>query len=369
MPILIEDDLSPVPSSDILRSNELVVSPISPVDNHDAEPQGYLAPPEDSPIFLKLDSNVHIFLDICCGHNAPLSTAMRSHKCDVLAFDILLDPSCDLLADSQFERLLRLCNSGAVRFCATSPACREYSRLKLKPGGPPALRTPAHLDGVPGLDAHSLLQVQESHTMLSRCVLCIRLTHSSGNHGHLEQPLTAMSWSEPIVQDYIRECSCTCSVISACQVGKDWAKAWLFAGTNPLWETLAKPCDHPPHSHQNIAGVRTEHGTFLSRETAEYPPLLCSEFAETFCHLCSANDMQIPWSSMESVLPLKPLNSPPFAECSTLVDNVLSRQYVQEVLQCATRGFGPCRPSMWLATLFSMSLSSMSWKGFTCFNV
>ena len=31
-------------------------------------------------------------------------------------------------------------------------------------------------------------------------------------------------------------------------------------------------------------------------------------------------------------------------QCSTSVDNVLSRQYVQEVLQCATRGFGPCRP-------------------------
>ena len=35
-----------------------------------------------------------------------------------------------------------------------------------------------------------------------------------------------------------------------------------------------------------------------------------------------------------------------FTQCSTLVDNVLSRQYVQVVLQCATRGFGPCRLTM-----------------------
>ena len=53
-------------------------------------------------------------------------------------------------------------------------------------------------------------------------------------------------------------------------------------------------------------------------------------------------------------------------QCSTSVDNVLSRKYVQEVLQCATRGFGPCWPFMWLAILFSMSLSSMFRKGSIC---
>ena len=36
----------------------------------------------------------------------------------------------------------------------------------------------------------------------------------------------------------------------------------------------------------------------------------------------------------------------PVPQCSTSVDNVLSRQYVQAVLRCATRGFGLCRASM-----------------------
>ena len=46
--------------------------------------------------------------------------------------------------------------------------------------------------------------------------------------------------------------------------------------------------------------------------------------------------------------PLIPVFMPAVAlpQCSTLVDNVLSRQYVQVVLQCATRGFGPCRLTM-----------------------
>ena len=133
-------------------------------------PSGYLVPPSNSAIPSNLDPTFRIFLDICCGHRAPLSSALHELGCDTLSFDILINLACDLLSDMQFERLLRLCVSGAVKYCGSSPACREYSRLKLKPGGPPALRTPDHLDGIPGLDAHSLLQVQESSTMLHRCV-------------------------------------------------------------------------------------------------------------------------------------------------------------------------------------------------------
>lgn len=226
--------LDALPASQVSLSAEL-----DDPDNHQQppelpSPQGYVVPPDDSCIPHNMDSSLRIFLDICCGHNAPLNTALSSFSCAVLSFDILIDPTCDLLDDTQFERWLRICAGGIVKYCAASPACREYSRLKLKPGGPQALRTPEHLDRRPGLDADSLLQVQESFIMLSRCVLCIRLTRTSGNHGHLEQPLTAMSWSEPVVQDFIADCACTCAVISACQVGKDWAKAWLFAGTSSI---------------------------------------------------------------------------------------------------------------------------------------
>eukprot|EP00438_Fugacium_kawagutii_P005241 Skav220659 [mRNA] locus=scaffold2604:21832:27884:+ [translate_table: standard] len=263
--------------------------------------------------FLSWASQIQVSKDLRRLQGHHREDTLHSRGCDILAFDILIDPTCDLLSDVQYERLLRLCISGSVMYCAASPACREYSRLKLKPGGPPALRTPEHLEGIPGLDASSLLQVQESFLMLSRSVMCIRLTHSSGNHGHLEQPLSAMSWSEPVVQDYIIDCSCTCSVIAACQVGKDWSKAWLFAGTNPLWEQLAKPCPHPPFTHQNIAGVRTAAGTYLSRETAEYPPALANAFADTFSSLFSKHAHRVTWDHMESILPVKSLDAPPFA--------------------------------------------------------
>ena len=46
---------------------------------------------------------------------------------------------------------------------ACSPSCAEYSKLKLKPGGPPALRSPEHSAGLPGLSAEQMSRVQDSY--------------------------------------------------------------------------------------------------------------------------------------------------------------------------------------------------------------
>ena len=170
--------------------------------------------------------NSRIFLDVCSGSSSrPLSTALKKHNVDVLSLDILLDLRLDLLDDSKFLQLLRLCASGAVAYGAFSPSCGEYSRLKLKPGGPPPLRNPDHIDGLPGLDCQSTLKLQNSFTMLDRCCQCLLAIYSSGGHGHLEQPPTAMSWQEPSVQQWLRTSGAFCIHLAACKFGRNWNKA------------------------------------------------------------------------------------------------------------------------------------------------
>ena len=107
-----------------------------------------------------------IFLDVCCGLQAPLSTAVQKLSGDTLQFDILIHSTDDLLDNQCYENLLRVCASGIVAYIGTSPSCCEYSRLKLRPGGPPALRTPEFLQGRPDLTSAQLLRVQESNIML-----------------------------------------------------------------------------------------------------------------------------------------------------------------------------------------------------------
>ena len=161
-----------------------------------------MQPPTIDAIGISKLSGSRIFLDICCGVNSPLSTAVQNLQGDVMRFDILVHNSDDLLDSNCFEQLLRLCASGIVAYTGTSPSCCEYSRLKLLPHGPPALRTPDHMDGVPGISGPNLLKVQESALMLQRCIQCVHLTIASGGHGHIEQPKSAMSWNEPQVCMY-----------------------------------------------------------------------------------------------------------------------------------------------------------------------
>lgn len=230
----------------------------------------------------------------------------------VLSFDILCNAECDILDDIQFERLLRVCASGIVAYCATSPPCKEYSRLKLRPGGPQALRTPSQLDGRPGLTADESMTLQTSHLMLSRCVLCSYLTYDSGGHSHLEQPSSAMSWQEPVVQSYIQHCNCFCTILAACGYGLDIEKTWLFCSTLEAISEMAYICEHPRNSHQSVAGVRTSSGAYLSKYTAEYPPQLASKFADHVLPLLSQGPRDLDLHSAEQLLPVKAMQAPPF---------------------------------------------------------
>ena len=84
----------------------------------------------------------------------------------VLAIDLLLHISMNLLHDEFFEQLLRLCGSGLVAYSATAPNCGLYSLLRPRPGGPRALRTRSELDGIAGLSAYEATQLQESSLLL-----------------------------------------------------------------------------------------------------------------------------------------------------------------------------------------------------------
>ena len=228
-----EDDKIP-PSVDTQRT----------ADPLDVVPLVSPQPSIDSKFTLPL-KGMRCFLDICCGVNSPLSNAVQSLHGDVMRFDILIHNYDDLLDTVCYENLLRVCSSGIVAYAGASPSCCEYSRLKLLPHGPPALRTPEFLDGVPGLTGSDLLRVQESHTMLARCVTCLQIVVSAGGHGHLEQPKSAMSWDEPIVQQFVSQNACSCISISACGYGRDWHKHWLLASTFSALAKLACACDHP----------------------------------------------------------------------------------------------------------------------------
>eukprot|EP00435_Cladocopium_sp_Y103_P028255 s223_g7.t1 len=141
--------------------------------------------------------------------------------------------------------------------------------------------------------------------MLERCIVGLRLVISSGGHGHLEQPPSAMSWQEPAVQQYISQESCLCISVAACGYGRDWHKSWMFASTFRALGALACQCSHPYGSHQQIAGALSSSGHYLSRDTAEYPEQLAASFARLVCPLLTTNSLDLDLSQAVQFLPIK----------------------------------------------------------------
>ena len=288
----------------------------------------------------------------------------------------------DLLDDQCYEPLLHVCASGIVAYAAASPSCCEYSRLKLKPGGPPALRTPEFLQGKPNLSSAQLLRVQESNVMLERCVSCLRLVISSGGHSHLEQPSTAMSWQEPVVQQYIQQESCNCIAIAACGYGKDWHKTWMLASTFLALEQMACECPHPKGSHQQIAGTRSTDGLFFAETLlniqfrwqtnlrhSSFPCLQPQGFLRIYlrCHNISpfnhwwmhhfldkregGTASQADWSAPH-----------PYAECFQVLRNFFFRQIMNDRLdQVIMRAFS----ERWDQPPVSMEQIAPFWKNFS----
>ena len=272
-------------------------------------------PPQHSPDHFdpQLPVSGRFFLDICAGASRPLSSAVLALQGDTCSFDILLRSCDDLLSDDAYEKLLRLASSGIIAYGCGSPACRDYSRLKLRPNGPKALRTPEFLNGVPGLNAAELQRVRDSFCMLSRTVMILTLVFLAGGHVHLEQPQNAMSWLEPVVQNFIRHIAGHCVVMAACFYGANWDKAWLFAASWEQLRQMACTCSHPRGSHENVIGTRLSDGSFASRKTAEYPPALAERFANIVIPLISRQSLDLSLHDALQCLPTKSLDDFPFS--------------------------------------------------------
>ena len=282
-----------------------------------AEPvvQSTAIPPTLSTSVLQAIPSGKFFLDVCSGVTRPLSMAILDHGHPVLSFDILLDSSMDILSDAAYEDLLRVAASGQVGYGAASPSCCEYSRLKLRDdGGPKALRSPDHVSGLPNLTPWELQRVQESFVMLSRCVEVLTLVFQAGGHVHLEQPLNAMSWLETIVRQFLQLIGASCINVAACAYEMDIYKAWMFASSFPGLRPIGCVCQHPPNSHVRLQGLKDDSGVFASRATAQYPQKLAQLFATLVAPLLDTSALDLQWSSLDALMPIKQLSDYPFAQ-------------------------------------------------------
>ena len=130
------------------------------------------------------------------------------------------------------------------------------------------------------------------------------LVCQAGGHVHLEQPPSAMSWLEPLVQDFLSLISAFCINLPACAFGWNIHKAWMFATSFPGLQVMGSKCQHPQEAHESIAGKHNLACDFLSKDTA-YPDSLASTFAKLIDPLLSDHHQILSWPFPNFILPSK----------------------------------------------------------------
>ncbi|CAE7508033.1 LRRC45 [Symbiodinium sp. CCMP2592] len=259
------------------------------------------APPSTSPA----DPPVRpaLFLDLFSGCSAPLSKAISNLGLDRIApIDVLHGEEVDLLLPQHQSSMRKLCSSGLVRVAVAAPPCSSFSRARLKPGGPPAVRTPAHPHGIPAPSQRQQAELQRSDKLHELCRELLTLVLLSGGLVLLENPSSSLLWLTDPCKAWIRHHCLSAVEIAACTFGMNAKKSWTFVSNLADLSSLASACCHPPGTHPPLTGKRDSSGAFLTRTTACYPDGLCERFAALMAPYLSRSVGLVPFLSWETAL-------------------------------------------------------------------
>ena len=300
------------------------------------------------------------FLDLFAGKHAPCTAAVQKlGLAHFIPFDMVRDPAMNILNPVAYRLLLRLAWTGIIAFLLSAPPSGEFSRLKLHKPGPKPLRTPEHMDGVPGLAPDEQRKVYESTEIHRRSRALLRAVHNMGGDILFEQPPSSMAWLQPDNIHLCQEIAATCAYVSACMHGLDVCKSWAFCGSSPRTAKLAATCNHNAGSHANLSNKWNADGKFLSFGSSEYPPslaaqiaqvarpfldmsckpahsfsdiadLLPEEFVPRRLPLCDGAGLR---STADHSGPAKPCNTPAMHSIDKLADAMLTYMFQQDIAQ------------------------------------
>ena len=248
-----------------------------------------------------------LFLDLFAGAASPVSACIaRLGFARLEPIDLLVGPAHDLLNDSTFSNLQRLCASGLVGVAAAAPPCSAFSRARLRSGGPPPVRTLNHPRGIPDPTPSQAKELHMSSLLHSRTRFLLHLVACRGGLIWLENPSSSLPWLDPDVTAWCRLTAPHGATVAACQVGLALHKSWSFFCNDPGIAAVSSVCPHPFGFHPAVSGKRSSDGSFLTRHTAEYPRALAqslAELASPWLSSISSSSAAIPLLDWQTLLP------------------------------------------------------------------
>ena len=224
------------------------------------------------------------FLEIFAGE-AVLTRAMRNAGFACLP-PIELEKnqfvpfSTDITDDRVLLHVRMLLTEGYITYIHFGTPCSSFSLARKADGGPPPLRSPQALFGLPGLKPADQLKVDIGNQLMQ---LTADLIHQCQKHGakwSVENPLGSYLWAMPPLQELA--ISGRRIELDMCRFGSPHMKPTALLTTAAL-DSLAQRCDMSvrPHNHDPLVGTEMVQGRrqFKTKRAQVYPSELCRQWA------------------------------------------------------------------------------------------
>ena len=199
-----------------------------------------------------------------------------------------------LLCDASWQRLRARILAGEFGFVFAGTPCSTYSAAREHPGGPPPLRSAAHIEGFPHLRGAQKEEVRKANVLVSRTEEACRLVAAQGGGFAIENPEPRNGkpslFQMPALKRLQADTEARFADFDQCMFGAPTTKPTRIMYHRGGFVLLRARCDHPPQwrkdqggnwiqsPHESLWGKRTEAG-WATKAAALYPPGLCKHLA------------------------------------------------------------------------------------------
>ena len=130
----------------------------------------------------------------------------------------------DLTDAKVMQHVKRLIAEGYVCYIHFGTPCSSFSQARKDDGGPPPLRSPDHVTGLPGLSQRDQEKVSLGNSLLALSLELIYLCHHHGVAWSIENTATSFIWDMPGSKQLLKDIQVSVVTFDMCRFGSDHFK-------------------------------------------------------------------------------------------------------------------------------------------------
>ena len=230
---------------------------------------------------------IPVFIEIFSG-SARLARAVNAAGWLAMKWDILDGADYDLLRPVVQRLLKGWLRAGQIRAFHMGFSCASWSRARDCPNGPPRLRSPQHVLGLPNLHPWDQVKVEAGNELVRFTVQFCRYAIKLQVPWTIENPSTSYAWDSPAMQRLTSQRRVISAKVEFCSFGTPWRKSTAFRGyaVNLRWmdhhRCTGHLCRYTGRKHMVLSGKVPGETRFRTSVAEPYPQKLCSKLAATF---------------------------------------------------------------------------------------